>query len=170
VSDVLTLWNALSRRDAAAEILPCCGSRAWAEALAVRRPFVGVPELLEAARETWRELRAADWMEAFRSHPRIGESRAVGAATAISQEWSSAEQQNVTQSEEHVKLALEAGNRAYEERFGRILIVCATGKQPSEILQILQRRLQNNDEAEMCEAADEQLQITQLRLRKWLGE
>jgi 2-oxo-4-hydroxy-4-carboxy-5-ureidoimidazoline decarboxylase len=69
-----------------------------------------------------------------------------------------------------VKGALAEGNRSYEQRFGRIFIVCATGKSPSEILQILRRRLQNDEAAEMREAADEQQQITQLRLRKWLGE
>jgi OHCU decarboxylase len=170
VNDLLARWNALEREEAAREILPCCGARAWADGMARRRPFGGVAELLEAAREVWRGLTAADWMEAFRSHPRIGESRAAGAATAKSRQWSSEEQQKVTAGDEEVKAALAAGNRSYEERFGRVFIVCATGKSPNEILQILRRRLQNDEASEMREAADEQQQITRLRLRKWLGE
>ena len=170
VNDLLARWNALEPEEAAREILPCCGARAWADAMACQRPFASVAELLDASQEIWRGLNAADWMEAFRSHPRIGESRVAGAATAKSRQWSSEEQQKVTAGDEEVKAALAAGNRSYEERFGRIFIVCATGKSPNEILQILRRRLQNDETAEMREAADEQQQITQLRLRKWLGE
>jgi 2-oxo-4-hydroxy-4-carboxy-5-ureidoimidazoline decarboxylase len=69
-----------------------------------------------------------------------------------------------------VKLALEQGNRQYEERFGRIFIVCATGKSPSAILEILRRRLQNDQATELRESAKEQEQITEIRLKKWLGE
>jgi OHCU decarboxylase len=170
VNDLLARWNTLEREEAAREILPCCGARAWADGMVRRRPFGGVGELLEAAREVWHGLTAADWMEAFRSHPRIGESRPAGAATAKSRQWSSEEQRRVSASAEEVKGALAEGNRSYEQRFGRIFIVCATGKSPSEILQILRRRLQNDEAAEMREAANEQEEITQIRLRKWLGE
>jgi len=162
----------LEREEAAREILPCCGARAWANAMARRRPFVDVAVLLEVSREIWRGLSAADWMEAFRSHPRIGGSSAAVAPTATtkSREWSSEEQRNVSEGDDAMKVVLAEGNRAYEARFGRIFIVCATGKSPNEILRILRRRLQNDEAAEMREAADEQQRITQIRLRKWLGE
>jgi 2-oxo-4-hydroxy-4-carboxy-5-ureidoimidazoline decarboxylase len=172
VSEVLARWNALGREEAALEILPCCAARAWADAMAGQRPFTSVEELLAASRKIWRDLKAADWMEAFRSHPRIGESSAAVAATATtkSREWSSEEQRRVSEGGDAVKIALAEGNRRYEERFGRIFIVCATGKLPNEILQILRRRLQNDEFVEMREAANEQAEITQIRLRKWLGE
>jgi len=111
-------------------------------------------------------------MEAFRSHPRIGESSAAMAVTTTtkSREWSSEEQRRVSEGGDAVKIALAEGNRRYEERFGRIFIVCAAGKSPSEILQILRRRLQNDESVEMREAANEQAEITQIRLRKWFGE
>ena len=67
-----------------------------------------------------------------------------------------------------VKLALAEGNRQYEERFGRIFIVCASGRSAAEILALLEQRMQNSADAEMLEAAEQQRQITQLRLRRWL--
>jgi len=170
MSEMLARWNGAERGSAVGEVLACCGSGVWAETMAARRPFGDVDELLHAAREVWWGLSDADWLEAFRSHPRIGEARTVGAASAKSREWSSEEQRKVAEGGDAIKLALAEGNRAYEKRFGRIFIVCAAGKSPSEILQILRQRLQNDDAAEMREAADEQSRITDLRLRKWLGE
>jgi 2-oxo-4-hydroxy-4-carboxy-5-ureidoimidazoline decarboxylase len=67
-----------------------------------------------------------------------------------------------------VKAALADANRQYEERFNRTFIVCATGKSAPEILGILQRRLHNDAETELQEAAEQQRQITEIRLRKWL--
>ena len=64
---------------------------------------------------------------------------------------------------------LEHGNREYETRFGRVFLLCATGKSAAEMLEILKRRLGNDAEAELREAVEQQRQITQLRLRKWLG-
>jgi 2-oxo-4-hydroxy-4-carboxy-5-ureidoimidazoline decarboxylase len=174
-------WNAAEREAAVEEILACCGSRVWAEAMAARRPVAGLDEMLQAAREIWWDLSDADWMEAFRSHPRIGESKEesndgsnVGSndakASTKSREWSADEQRKVTDGGDEMKTELAEANRTYEEHFGRLFIVCATGKAPSEILEILRSRLQNDDAAEMREAADEQLKITELRLRKWMGE
>ena len=82
--------------------------------------------------------------------------------------WLKTEQQKVSAAEEKVKLALAEGNRAYEKRFNRIFIVCATGKSGPEILEILRRRLKNDDGAELQEAAEQQRQIAHIRLRKWL--
>jgi 2-oxo-4-hydroxy-4-carboxy-5-ureidoimidazoline decarboxylase len=71
--------------------------------------------------------------------------------------------------EDAQKLALAKGNRQYEERFGRIFIVCAAGKSAAEILAILNARIRNTAADELLEAAEQQRQITQLRLRRWLG-
>ena len=67
-----------------------------------------------------------------------------------------------------VKIALADANREYERRFDRIFIVCATGKSAPEILEILRRRLKNDAETELHEAAEQQRQITEIRLKKWL--
>jgi 2-oxo-4-hydroxy-4-carboxy-5-ureidoimidazoline decarboxylase len=168
-SGALAHWNLLSPDDAALAILPCCGSRAWADALAARRPFATPQQLFTASDEIWRALPEAAWHEAFLSHPRIGEQRAH-AATAQSLAWSSAEQHAAaTSPDDPIKLALAERNRQYEERFGRIFIVCAAGKSATEILAILNRRMANSPTDELLEAAEQQGQITQLRLRRWLG-
>src|SRR5262249_47664606 len=124
--------------------------------------------LTAAADEIWWGLTREDWMEAFLAHPRIGESRAPQTASAQSAGWSAQEQRDVGSADDAVKTALAQGNRAYEQRFGHIFIVCATGKSAAETLEILQRRMQNDAEAELQEAAEQQRQITQIRLRKWL--
>jgi 2-oxo-4-hydroxy-4-carboxy-5-ureidoimidazoline decarboxylase len=124
--------------------------------------------LLAASSEVWRNLPKSDWREAFRSHPRIGEARASESSLARSVEWSAQEQSNAANADAAVKIALSDANREYELRFDRIFIICATGKSASEILEMLRRRLNNDPETELHEAAEQQRQITEIRLRKWL--
>ena len=71
-------------------------------------------------------------------------------------------------SPERVKRALGEANREYERRFGRIFIVSAAGKSAEEILSALRRRLNSDEATELREAAEQQRQITQIRLRKWM--
>jgi len=167
-TEALVRWNDLDAASAASQILPCCGSSAWAQTLAAKRPFASDQELFDASDLVWAELAEDDWREAFDSHPRIGQQHARS-ATAQSLSWSSTEQSAAMSQDDAAKLALADGNRQYEERFGRIFIVCASGKSATEILAILDRRMQNSAAQEMLEAAEQQRQITQLRLRKWLG-
>ncbi len=170
--DALARWNRLPLDEAMQAILPCCGSKAWAQGMVARRPFADEGALVAASNETWRSLPQSDWMEAFQSHPRIGESRPSSpepqSPPAQSVEWSSQEQRDVAGAEAAVKIALTDANREYESRFNRIFIVCATGKSAPEILEILGRRLKNDAETELHEAAEQQRQITEIRLRKWL--
>ena len=156
--------------EAAKEILPCCGSTAWADGISARRPLPDEATLLAASDETWRNLTEADWMEAFRSHPRIGESRTAQPAAAQSSAWSAQEQQDVTAAGDAIKIELAKANREYERRFNHVFIVCATGKSATEILQILRNRLRNDAETELHEAAEQQRLITHIRLKKWLSE
>jgi 2-oxo-4-hydroxy-4-carboxy-5-ureidoimidazoline decarboxylase len=165
---ILDRWNMLAPAEADAEVLPCCGSSQWADILTQQRPFADAASLFAASDEVWAQLDPADWDEAFRSHPRIGERKAPASATLRSTQWSSREQAGVAIAAVEVQEQLTHANAAYEARFGRIYIVCATGKSAEEMLAILERRLGNNDEAELREAVEQQRQITQLRLRKWL--
>ena len=167
VHGVLAGWNAMEAEAAERAILPCCGSRAWAAGVVAMRPLVHAEALFAASDAVWASLPEAAWHAAFASHPRIGENHAQD-ATAESLRWSEQEQAAVS-AEDAVKTALAEGNRRYEERFGRIFIVCASGRSASEMLADLERRLGNSDAAELHEAAEQQRQITQLRLRRWLG-
>jgi 2-oxo-4-hydroxy-4-carboxy-5-ureidoimidazoline decarboxylase len=170
MSDVLTRWNRLLPEEAEHEILLCCGSRAWAHRIVSRRPLADSASLLIASDETWRDLGETDWAEAFRSHPRIGETRAEQPSHSRSAAWSAQEQGKVTAANDAVKAALAEANREYERRFNRIFIICASGKEAPEILEVLRRRLQNSPEAELREAVEQQRQIMQLRIKRWLQE
>jgi 2-oxo-4-hydroxy-4-carboxy-5-ureidoimidazoline decarboxylase len=167
---VLARWNLLSDAEAVDAILPCCGSVAWARGIVARRPLPDEMTLIAASDEIWRNLAEPDWLEAFRSHPRIGESRAPAIVTHQSTIWSEREQRRVAEASESAKVALVEANLEYERRFKRIFIVCAASKSPEEILVILHRRLQNDDATELREAAEQQREITRLRLKKWLQE
>jgi 2-oxo-4-hydroxy-4-carboxy-5-ureidoimidazoline decarboxylase len=170
MSGVLVQWNRLPVDEAVKEILPCCSSKAWAAGMAARRPFSDVTTLLAASEETWSNLSAADWMEAFRGHPRIGESLATPSVSDQSATWSAQEQKNVAAAGDAVKIALAEANQEYEQRFRNTFIVCATEKSAPEILEILRRRLQNDGPTELRQAAEQQRQITRIRLTKWLSE
>jgi OHCU decarboxylase len=169
-SEVLARWDELPEDEAAAQILCCCGCKAWAHEMAARRPFHDETALKNAANEVWHSLTEADWLEAFRSHPRIGESMVVNSGPRFSADWASQEQRQAANADDAVKIALTEANREYERKFGHIFIVCATGKSAAEMLQTLQHRLQNDAATELREAAEQQRQITQIRLTKWLQE
>jgi 2-oxo-4-hydroxy-4-carboxy-5-ureidoimidazoline decarboxylase len=172
MNEVLARWNALDADSAAAAILPCCGSNAWAIALAASRPIADEQDLIETSTSIWLSLPEDAWREAFDSHPRIGQRHAQSQATAESLRWSAQEQRAALSSHESeaeaTKLALADANHRYEQKFGRIFIVCANGKTAPEILSILESRLHNDAVTELHEAAEQQRQITQLRLRRWL--
>jgi 2-oxo-4-hydroxy-4-carboxy-5-ureidoimidazoline decarboxylase len=169
MNKVLARWNSLDPAAAASEALPCCGSRAWADALASRRPIADEPSLIDTSSAIWLGLPEEAWLEAFDSHPRIGQKNAQRHTTEESLRWSAQEQRTALyEGDEAVKLALEEANRRYEQKFGRIFIVYAAGKTSAEILAILEARLKNDATTELHEAAVQQRQITQLRLHRWL--
>jgi len=167
---VLARWNLLSAEEAAGEIVSCSGSAAWARKMAGRRPLKDEASLLAASDEIWLGLRVSDWMEAFSQHPRIGERKPPQPASAQSAAWSEEEQRKVVAAGDSVRLALAESNRKYERRFQRVFIVCATGKSGPEILEILKRRLQNDEATELQEAVEEQRKIMNIRLKKWISE
>lgn len=157
----------MGQEDAMLTILPCNGSKAWAIGMVNARPFETPADCFAAADKVWKALPEKDWQEAFDSHPRIGEHKAK-AATEKSLAWSAGEQ-SAAKLTADTQAQLAAANKEYEQKFRRIFIVCATGKSAEEMLAILHKRLANDPATEMREAAEQQRQITQLRLRKWLG-
>jgi OHCU decarboxylase len=174
MQDALERLNGLSAAEAHAELLACCGASVWAREMVARRPFGGSAELFAAADEIWSSLGRDGWLEAFASHPQIGEKRGEKqieseAGRQLSNRWSAEEQSGTKRNPAEVMTKLAEGNRVYRQRFGYIFIVCATGKTASEMLAILERRLQNDPSAELPIAAEEQRRITRLRLEKLLA-
>jgi OHCU decarboxylase len=164
----LRSFNSLSAEDASSELEKCCGSKRWARELAARRPFSTFAELCTTAEAIWWSLQPADWLEAFRGHPKIGERTAVQHSSTQARQWSQQEQAGVNRNNQETIELLAKLNREYEEKFGYIFIVCATGKSSAEMLAILRERLDNDAATELPVAADEQAKITQLRLGKLL--
>lgn len=150
----------MSAEEAEAAVLACCGSKRWARRMARARPF-DEGGLFATADRIWRELPAEDWLEAFSAHPRIG-ARASGQAAA--------EQAGARGASAETLAALARANREYEERFGYIFIVCASGRSAEEMLDLCRRRLHNAPAEELKVAAEEQRKITRLRLEKMLAK
>ena len=160
--------NSLTADEAAKELLQCCGSKRWAAEMANARPHPTLETLLARADEVWWSLDRSDWLEAFRSHPKIGEKKAADKVSAQSQQWSGQEQAGVDEASHETTSSLAALNEAYEQKFGFIFIICATGKTSAEMLSALRERLQHDPESELPIAAAEQGKITELRLKKLL--
>ena len=167
MNSTLAAWNNADESSATEAMLACCGSKRWAAAMVASRPTVTVAALSEKADRMWNTMQEADWLEAFACHPRIGERKAVhpGQRSAA---WSKQEQSRTSTAQEKVLAELAEGNGLYEKRFGFTYIVCARGKSAEEMLSILKRRLASTREAELREAAEQQRQIMQIRLGKWL--
>ena len=166
----LDALNQLSDDEARAALARCCGSRAWVARMLAQRPFADLDALLTAAEAAATGLARADWLEAFAHHPRIGERGAAVARHGATAGWASEEQRGAAQMPEQMRSAMEAGNRAYEARFGYGFIVCATGRSAAEMLAILTARLDHDPGVELEVAAREQRAITRLRLEKLLRE
>ncbi len=151
----LDSFNALP--DATGELTACCASPAWARAVADARPYPSVDALVERAEAVLAGLDEDEIDLALAGHPRIGER----SAHASSQR----EQSGVTDDDRD---ALAAANRAYEERFGHVYLVCAAGRPAAELLHILRTRLHNPPEAERRVLRAELRKINTLRLRRLL--
>ncbi len=173
--------NALTPAEAAPALAACCASPRWAEALERARPFRDWQHLEWAADETWRALGPDDWRQAFAAHPPLGALGALGASggpaaapaapagDGRATRWSAGEQAGVQGAAPETLARLASGNRRYEERFGHVFLLCASGKSAEEMLAALEARLGNDPGLELRVAADEQAKITRLRLAKLLG-
>ena len=162
--------NHLSEEEAKTALLRCCGSSRWAAQMVARRPFTGAPDFLGAAEDIWNGLSSRDWIEAFSHHPKIGDLDSLRTKFAQTESWAAGEQSGVKDAPDEVLKALAEGNKNYEQKFGFIFIVCATGKNASEMLAMLNERLANDLAIELKLAAAEQNKITRLRLQKLLNE
>lgn len=164
----LDAFNALPEPEAQEALTRCCGSSKWAAKMLEQRPFSSEDVLYTAARNTWIWLWEEDWREAFSHHPKIGDLDSLRTRFATTRTWATGEQAGTQAASEETLKALAEGNARYEEQFGYIFIVCATGKSAEEMLSLLQARLTNDAASELQIAAEEQWKITRLRLEKLL--
>ena len=148
----------------------CCGASAWVEQMCGARPYPDRNALLVAAELAAEPLTGEDWLEAFAHHPRIGDAAALRERFAATAAWAGDEQRAAAAATEQTLEALAAGNREYEQKFGYIFIVCATGKSADDLLGLLRQRMRHAAGIELAVAATEQRKITRLRLEKLLAE
>ena len=156
--------NALSVADAHRAFERCCGCASWVERMVSRRPFVNLNHLLGIAYAFWMKLGPDDWREGFAHHPKIGDLESLRRRFASTADLALREQAAVASASQATLQALAEGNRAYQERFGYIFIVFASGRSADEMLTLLRQRLGNDPETELETAAREQWKIMRLRL------
>ncbi len=144
----------------------CLAVPRWVDDVAARAPYASLDQLLEVAKEAATPLSPAEVDQAMAHHPRIGE-RARGEGT--SQQFSRAEQASSSSDDADLAAALAAGNRAYEERFGRVFLIRAAGRSRLEILAELTRRRELAPETEIAIVGTELRDIALLRIPQLFG-
>ena len=154
-------FNAMPEGQASATVRPCVDIDSWAEAVVGGRPYDAVADLLAVADLQARTWSPAEVDKALADHPRIGERHAGGGTSA---ELSGQEQAGVDPHDLEVQRRLAAGNAAYEERFDRVFLVRAAGRDAEEILALLDQRLTHDPETELAVTAGQLREIALLRL------
>lgn len=165
LSQLNTLPPALLRE----ELQKCCGSSIWVQAMLASLPFASPEDLLGKADQAWAKTSEQDWLEAFSHHPKIGDLESLENKFASTKAMAGKEQAAVTTATRETLQELAKGNADYEQKFGFIFIVFASGKSAGEMLHILKTRIQNDRTTELKTAAAEQHKITRLRLQSLLG-
>jgi 2-oxo-4-hydroxy-4-carboxy-5-ureidoimidazoline decarboxylase len=151
-------FNALPQNEAEERLYRCLANSRWAAEVSSRRPYADAQSFLTTAANALDELTVDDWVAAFKAHPRIGERG--GDAPESSQR----EQGRALQSAGSTLAALETENRQYEERFGHVFLIRASGRSGEEILSELRRRMKNDPAKEFAEARRELSKIAGDRL------
>ncbi len=161
-------FNTLEESKIIEALNSCCTSEAWQRKVASLRPYASADELIQKQEEIWNELEKKDYLEAFDGHPKIGDVSSLKKKYAHTKALASGEQSGVDSASDEVIRELAQFNTAYENRFGYIFIVCATGKSALEMLEILKSRIDNNPDDELRISAGEQAKITKIRMEKLL--
>lgn len=162
-TSTLAGFNALPRADAEKDLLACCAAPAWARTVAAGRPYPDNASLRAAADAALRALTWPDVAQALAAHPRIGERAAGGGREAA---WSRREQAGVTDADAATRTALAQANREYEERFGHLFLVFASGRSETDLLAAARARLAHDDETERRVVQEELRKIALLRLER----
>ncbi len=156
----LATFNTLDKETVRQHLFACCGSTKWADAMLSRFPFTNEKQFADEATRIWYDhCGESDWLESFTHHPKIGDVK------SLTEKFAGKEQASVATATSETIEDLAKANTDYENKFGFIFIVCATGKSATEMLQLLQNRLQNTAEEERHIAMGEQQKITIIRFQ-----
>lgn len=170
MNDAVVSWlNGLSVGAARQQFAKCCGASWWCDQMVEARPFVNAAALQAASDLAFDAMPRKAWLEAFGSHPKIGDLNSLRMRLAGNKQWSEGEQAGVLASNEVTLQGLADSNHKYEQRFGYLFIICASGLTASEMLAALETRLPSDATTELGKASAEQRKITRLRLDKLAG-
>ncbi|MFD7630101.1 2-oxo-4-hydroxy-4-carboxy-5-ureidoimidazoline decarboxylase [Streptomyces sp. NPDC059851] len=155
----LPRFNALDDAAAAAELHEVCASAAWGSKVLARRPFADAPSLFAASDAAMAELTTADLEEAMAGHPPIGRPKPGDPTSAR-------EQRGMAGASEDLKAELLELNLAYQEKFGHVFLICATGATGEQMRDAVKVRIQNTAEVEREIARGELVKINRIRLTR----
>jgi 2-oxo-4-hydroxy-4-carboxy-5-ureidoimidazoline decarboxylase len=162
MAETLDAFNAAPPDAAERDVLACCASTRFADAIVGGRPYRGPAALQAAMDASFSALSWDDIVEGMNAHPRIGERSAAGSPSA-------AEQSGAATASREVRQGLAEGNLAYEKRFGHVFLICASGLSGRQMLEQLRERLENDLYTERAVVRQELLKITKLRMMKLLS-
>lgn len=158
--------NKLDTTELEAAFQQCCNAQKWYKGLAAQAPYSNEEDLHQKSDLVWATCGEEDFLEAFLAHPKIGDVSSLAKKFQATKGWAGNEQSGVDSASMEVIERLAKGNEDYDQKFGFIFIVCATGKTAAEMLALLEARIGNNRAEELLIAAGEQHKITHIRLKK----
>ncbi|WP_405493951.1 2-oxo-4-hydroxy-4-carboxy-5-ureidoimidazoline decarboxylase [Nocardia sp. NBC_00511] len=170
MSSRLEWLGSLPLEEAEAHLLTCNASRTWARKMVANRPYADESSLIAAAVTGVTELAWEDVTEALDAHPRIGERTAAKHQSEREAQWSAQEQSGASDADARVLQELAAGNLSYEQQFGHVFLIRASGRSAEEMLGQLRHRMSNTANEEQFVVRRELADITGLRVRKLLED
>ncbi|MGW0911455.1 2-oxo-4-hydroxy-4-carboxy-5-ureidoimidazoline decarboxylase [Streptomyces sp. NPDC002784] len=159
----LVRFNALEEHAAFAALHEACASRAWAERLLAARPYATVEDLYSASDAAMAELTAADLEEAMAGHPPIGRPKPGDPTSAR-------EQRGMAGAAAELKAEMLELNLAYQEKFGHVFLICATGRTGEQMRDAVKERIGNAPEQEREIVRTELGKINRIRLARLVEE
>ena len=155
----LARFNALEEHAAHAALHEVCASTAWVRRLLAARPYATVDALHRQSDAAMAGLTADDLAEAMSGHPPIGRPRPGDPASAR-------EQRGMAGASEELKAEMLELNLAYQEKFGHVFLICATGRTGEQMRDAVKERIGNAPEREREIVRAELGKINRIRLAR----
>ncbi|AVH55768.1 MULTISPECIES: 2-oxo-4-hydroxy-4-carboxy-5-ureidoimidazoline decarboxylase [Streptomyces] len=153
----LARFNSLEEHAASAALHEVCASSVWGSALLAGRPYATAAGLFAASDAAMAQLTTADLEEAMAGHPPIGRPK-PGDPT------SSREQRGMAGASDDLKAEMLELNLAYQEKFGHVFLICATGRTGEQMRDAVKERIGNTPEQEGENVRAELGKINRIRL------
>lgn len=153
----LTRFNTADEVSALAVLHEVCASTAWAHKLLAQRPYASAAALFTASDAAMAELSSDDLAEAMAGHPPIGRPKPGDPTSAR-------EQRGMAGATEELKAEMLELNLAYQEKFGHVFLICATGLGAEQMREAVRTRIENTPERERENVRTELVKINRIRL------